>query len=159
MALTIMVSNRYGAKDYRIYQTHQSSSALPSATSFAVISMLLTAIFGKRLCQLFSEIPVIQPQPRCCYGLPPCISCLMPGRSICGDFARYARYHSTDVYHLVLLLGGGDSARYLLVRHTDMGKKGFGSRLVAALGLTRHYCVGRVYLSAKQFKNAILAIK
>lgn len=156
MALTIMVSNRYGAKDYRALKRIKLIG-IAVATSFAVISMLLTAIFRQTLPTFFSENPQVIQQAALLLWFATVYQ-LFDAWQV--NFAGILRgMQDTTVPMFITLFCYWVVAIPLgtyLVRYTDMGAKGFWIALVAALGLASLLLGTRLLRQQKRLKMAWL---
>ena len=156
MALTIMVSNRYGAKDYRELKRIKLIG-IAVATSFAVISMLLTAIFRQTLPTFFSENPQVIQQAALLLWFATVYQ-LFDAWQV--NFAGILRgMQDTTVPMFITLFCYWVVAIPLgtyLVRHTDMGAKGFWIALVTALGLASLLLGTRLLRQQKRLKMAWL---
>ena len=154
MALTIMESNRYSAKDYRELKRIKLIG-IAVATSFAVISMLLTAIFRQTLPTFFSENPQVIEQAALLLWFATVYQ-LFDAWQV--NFAGILRgMQDTTVPMFITLFCYWVVAIPLgtyLVRHTDMGAKGFWIALVAALGLASLLLGTRLLRQQKRLKMA-----
>ena len=135
MALTIMVSNRYGAKDYGELKRIKVIG-IAVATSVALISILLTTVFRQALPTFFSDDAQVIHQAAMLLWFATVYQ-LFDAWLV--NFAGILRgIQDTTVPMFITLFcywGVAIPLGTYLVRYTNMGAKGFWIALVTALGL------------------------
>lgn len=154
MALTIMVSNRYGARDYRDLKRIKVIGIVV-ATSIAVVSMLLTALFRQVLPTFFSDdLQVIHQAALLLWFAT--VYQLFDAWQV--NFAGILRgIQDTTVPMWVTLFcywGVAIPLAIYLVRYADFGAKGVWIALVAALGLASVLLGARLLYQQNKLKTA-----
>lgn len=153
MALTILVSNRYGAKDYASLKQIKLLGVLV-ATSLAVLTMVLTAIFRTQLPSFFSDNPQVTAQASVLLWFA-LVYQLFDAWQV--NFAGILRgLQDTTVPMFITLFcywGVAIPLGAYLVRFTDMGAKGVWIGLVTALGLASALLGSRLLWQQKTLKK------
>lgn len=153
MALTIMVSNRYGAKDYLGLKRIKLIGFVVAST-IALISIILMIIFNRELPALFSENTAVISQAALLLGIAT-IYQLFDAWQV--NFAGMLRgIQDTTVPMLITLFcywGVAIPLGTYLVRYTPMGTKGVWIALVTALGLASVLLGARLIQQQKRLKR------
>lgn len=153
MALTIMVSNRFGAKDYAGLKRIKLIG-FGIASSIALISIGLMIIFNQQLTALFSDNSAVVAQASMLLWFAT-IYQLFDAWQV--NFAGMLRgIQDTTVPMLITLFcywGVAIPLGMYLVRYTPMGTKGVWLALVTALGLASILLGTRVIQQQKRLKQ------
>ncbi len=153
MALTIMVSNRFGAKDYPALKRIKIIG-LVVATSIALISIVLMVIFNKQLPSLFSENPAVIEQAAMLLWFATVYQ-LFDAWQV--NFAGMLRgIQDTTVPMFITLFcywGVAIPLGSYLVRFAHLGVKGVWIALVTALGLASLLLGARVLQAQRRLKT------
>lgn len=153
MALTIMVSNRYGAQDYQGLKRIKIIG-LTVATTIALISIIMMVIFNKQMPAIFSDNSQVIEQAALLLFFAT-IYQLFDAWQV--NFAGMLRgIQDTTVPMFITLFCYWVVAIPLgtyLVRFTEMGTKGVWIALVTALGLASVLLGSRVLQQQKRLKQ------
>lgn len=154
MALTIMVSSRYGAKNYASFRQIQRLGLLV-ATLLAIVTMVITTIFRTTLPTFFSNNPevILQASSLLWFAL---AYQLFDAWQV--NFAGILRgLQDTTVPMLVTLVcywGVAIPLGAYLVRYADFGTKGVWIGLITALALASVLLGLRLLYQQRKLKNS-----